>query len=89
MAKRAAALPTWVQSLDAMVAGNCHVRVMCDRCREWRDVDLAALRERVGGDYSLKSRLTAGCSGWNTFRYLHGVYRPLWDRETLARWSAE
>jgi len=89
MAKNAAWLPSWVQNLDAMVAEGARVRVWCETCKQCRDVDLVALRERCGGSYSLidrrcRCRLTLGCAGWNMFIYLHGVFRPL---KTLpGRW---
>lgn len=91
MAKRAAFIPAWTQSLDALIAENQPIRVACTECREWREVDLVALRERVGGSYSLLNRrcpcrLTPGCNGWNAFLYQQGVFRPLRDEETAARW---
>ncbi|WP_408585892.1 hypothetical protein [Novosphingobium sp.] len=90
MAKRAAILPSWVQTLDAMVEHGTQIRVYCTRCKECRDVDLVGLRERVGGGYSLinrqcKCRLTPGCAGWNRFTYLHGVFRNLRDERSDVR----
>ena len=92
MAKRAAIFPSWVQSLDAGIAEGAKFRVMCTGCSSCKDVDLVALRERVGGAYSLidrrcRCRLTQGCSGWNRFYYLQGCYRPLWSDAASARWS--
>jgi hypothetical protein len=82
MAKRAAIVPQWARTLDGLIAGGHPVRVWCDRCGVWREIDLIALRDRVGGDYSLinrrtRCRLTEGCAGWNRFTYQHGVFRPL------------
>jgi hypothetical protein len=91
MAKSAALFPSWVWSLDRAIADGGQVRAFCTRCRAARQVDLRALRARVGGDYCLvnrrcRCRLTPGCAGWNRFHYLHGVYRPLWDDATAERW---
>lgn len=91
MAKRSALIPAWALSLDRMIASNVRVMASCTRCREFRDLDLVALRDRVGGTYSLVNRrcpcrLTPGCKGWNRFHYMHGVMRPLSDDDTWARW---
>lgn len=85
--------PSWVQTLDASLAQERPVviKAHCPKCGEWREVDLAALREKVGGSYSLVNRrspcrLTPGCEGWVKFHYLNGVVRPLWDDSAEARW---
>lgn len=71
-----------------MVDGGAEVRVFCTGCREWQQLDIAALEQRAGRSYSLfnrrcRCRLTPGCTGWNRFYYLLGVYRPLWSQD---RW---
>jgi hypothetical protein len=91
MAKRAGWIPAWARTLDRMIAVDLRVDVWCLRCGECRRVDLAALRERVGGEYSLvnrrcRCRLTPGCQGWNKFRYMHGVMRPLVEEDVWHRW---
>lgn len=93
MAKTAGWLPAWANSLDAMIEAGALIRVWCWACKKSGDVDLFALRERVGPGYSLlnrrcRCRLTPGCPGWNRFMYLVGVMRHLADDATLARWEA-
>lgn len=46
-------------------------------CGQYRDLDMAALWAKMGGEFSLWSRrkrcrLTDRCSGWNRFYYLKG-----------------
>lgn len=77
--------------LGYMIEHGRHIRVMCTGCREWRDLDLVALAEKVGPEYSLynrrcRCRLTPGCEGWNKFHIRKGAYRPFWDHETSLRW---
>lgn len=90
--------PAWVATLDTMIEATTdsfQVKVMCDRCGTARLLDraaLEALRERVGGTYSLinrrcSCRLRRGCNGWNRFHYQSGVMRPLWDDVAVARWT--
>ncbi len=86
--------PAWTENLGAMIDRDASIRVSCSRCGEWRNVDVAALAERVGRDYSLIDRrclcrLTAGCKGWNRFHFLAAVYRPLWTEERSMQWLAE
>jgi hypothetical protein len=56
MAKSAAHMPKWVRTLDAMIADNLLIKVHCDRCPAFREMDLVALRERTSGNYSLLNR---------------------------------
>jgi hypothetical protein len=97
MAKTAAILPAWVQTLGAMLdqgEGRVIVRVTCAQCRGSRDIDITALAARVGRDYSLinrrcRCRLLPGCIGWNRFYYTTHVgtwTRPLADPETQDGW---
>lgn len=91
----AAIIPTWAQTVGAMVENGTHVQVACTRCQEWQVVDLAKLLALKGPEYSLinrrcRCRLTPGCPGWNRFHYLHGVIRPLWRVEdVMPRWFGE
>ncbi|KKC27429.1 hypothetical protein [Sphingomonas sp. SRS2] len=88
--------PDWATTVGKMLAvqdgrGHKHVMVMCDTCKEARDVDLAAIVETKGADFSLinrraRCRLTAGCKGWNRFRYQSGVMRPLWTDRQADGW---
>lgn len=79
--------PAWTHTLGDMIDDYHGVQVTCDRCRYSRKLkvdDIAALAEKVGRDYSLwnrrcKCRLTPGCQGWNSFHYMHGVYRRMRD----------
>ncbi|MDR6511478.1 hypothetical protein J2792_002350 [Novosphingobium capsulatum] len=94
MAKTAGLISAWTRDLDAMIEVNAHVRAYCGVCKKYQDIDIPALRERVGGSYSLlnrrcKCRLTPGCKGWNKFMYLHGVMRILADEETRRRWESD
>jgi|JI10StandDraft_1071094.scaffolds.fasta_scaffold2386218_2 hypothetical protein len=94
MAKHPALFPTWIRTLDAAIEEGAPIRASCTKCRQWQDVDLVVLRERVGGSYSLinrrtRCRITEGCNGWNRFHYLLGVFRPLWDDATSDRWMLE
>lgn len=94
MAKKSAFIPTWVRSLDSMIEADALIRVACDQCKVWQDVDLVALRKKVGGDYSLlnrrcRCRLTTGCKGWNRFSYCNGVMRDLAEPEVRDRWLRE
>lgn len=84
-------LPAWVQTLGAMIDRGTEVRVMCEKCRAWQQVDIPALAAKVGRGYSLidrrcRCRMTAGCRGWNKFAYLTAVYRPLCTDEARYRW---
>ena len=86
--------PLWTRTLGAMIEQDCEVRVSCDRCREWRELDLRALAEVVGREYSLidrrcACRLTPGCKGWNRFMFKLMVFRPLWTDERARAWVLE
>lgn len=83
--------PSWAQTVGAMAEHDCKVRVNCDLCAVFGDVDIPALLQRVGPDYSLidrrcRCRLTPDCQGWNRFLYYHAVFRPLWTDEAIERW---
>ncbi len=83
--------PSSVQTVSAMVREKTEVAAVCDVCRGRQQIDLPALLAKVGPDYSLinrrcRCRITPGCKGWNTFRYLWGVYRGLYDDAKSQRW---
>ena len=88
----AAWLPTWVQTVQAMIDGGIEVRAWCERhCRRFHFVvDLERVKAAKGADYSLINKRTkcktSGCDGWVRFHYPQGVYRRLWDDETAVRW---
>lgn len=76
-----------------MIAVGVGVRVICTACHTYRDIDIEALRKRVGGDFSLfnrrcRCRLSPGCEGWNRFFYLNGRAWPMWDEDGAKRFSA-
>lgn len=91
----AAIIPSWAQTIGAMVENKVEVQVTCSRCECMKDITLHKLLAIKGPDYSLvnrrcRCRLTKGCPGWNRFHYLHGVMRPLWrDEDVLYRWFGE
>ena len=67
------------------------VRVICDKCKGYRAVNVHALVTTKGPGYSLinrraRCRLTEGCDGWCHFYYASGVFRPLWDDRAVERW---
>jgi hypothetical protein len=90
----AATIPLWARTIGASLEANAPIRVLCTKCKNWRELgrdDLAALVERVGPDYSLigrrcRCRLSSRCNGWNRFYYQSAVFRPLWTDEDVRRW---
>lgn len=81
--------------LQKVIDLGLKVRVVCTVCREIKDFsrdDLLALKEKVGPDFSFvdrrcRCRITPGCTGWNRFTGLQGVYRPLWHPDVGVMWS--
>lgn len=75
-----------VASLGAMHSAGLSVRVWCSTCRTSAPLNLDALIDRVGADYSLvdrrcRCRLSARCKGWNVFEVARSPYQSwLWDR---------
>lgn len=91
MGKNAPLVPNWVRSLDSLIEQGVRVTVSCTLCNAHDVVDLVALRDKVGGNYSLwnrrcRCRLTEGCTGWNRFRYVNGMAWAMWDDEVARRW---
>ncbi len=70
------------------------VRGWCHTCDRTRIIDVPALIERVGADYSLvhrrsRCKLTPGCPGWVLFDYSTGTWTwHLYDDNDEARWMA-
>lgn len=90
MGKNTPLVPDWVRSLDALIAAKVPVKALCTLCGAHDVIDLEALREKVGGSYSLwnrrcRCRLTPGCDGCNRFRYVNGMAWPMWDDEGECR----
>jgi hypothetical protein len=74
-----------------MIDRDVRVRVLCEGRCGFVELDLPALAELVGRDYSLigrrcRCRVTPGCTHWNRFYYHLGVFRPLWREEDVLRW---
>ena len=89
MGKTAPNISRWALTLGGMIDFGGVVQVWCDRCRGSAEVDLTALAEKVGRDYSLvdrrcRCRLTPGCIGWNCFRYATGPHAIRWNLSTEA-----
>lgn len=83
--------PTWAQTLGAMADHGTEVRAICESQCGFAQIDVGKLAARVGRDYSLigrrcRCRITPGCTAWNRFYYLLGVYRPLWREADVLRW---
>lgn len=84
--------PIWAATLGGALDAGCTFQVACDRCGRYAEIDVAALIEKVGRDYSLidrrcRCRFSKRCRGWNRFYYRSGVYRPLWTDAALRRWD--
>lgn len=90
--------PAWTATVGSMKEARdgrpeaCAVKVSCDTCKEWRDVDLDALIRAKGQWFSLvnkrgRCKLTKGCRGYNYFRYQSGVMRPLSTEAQSQRWT--
>jgi len=63
----------------------------CETCRGHQDIDLPALAERVGRDYSLWNRrspcrLTPGCKGWMVYRCGPGWPHLMADDDREMAW---
>lgn len=70
MGKRVPIRPSWTASLGTLIASETNVQACCEKCREWKVVDLVALAKSKGEDYDLwgrrtRCRITPGCTGWN------------------------
>jgi hypothetical protein len=85
MGKGTPSRPGFTENLTAMIARGMKCRAMCDKCDAWRELDLVALAEKIGGDATLwnkrvRCRLTEGCPGLNRF-YCNGRgrFEPMRD----------
>ena len=87
--------PNACADLDTMIVSGVAVRATCWGCGAWEPVDLRALRNKVGGTYSLIDRRTAcrkpGCAGRVRFSFVTAQgFRPLeTPRCAAARAAAE
>ena len=82
-------MPAWAMTIGLMIDFGARVTVWCDQCGGFAVVDLAALVEKVGRDYSLvdrrcRCRLQPGCIGWNKFRYASSEHGITWNLSTDA-----
>lgn len=77
MGKRHPLRPSYAANLAALIADGRRVQACCEKCRQWKDVDLVALAAVMGEDYDLWNkttqpcRITEGCDGRNRF-YCNG-----------------
>jgi hypothetical protein len=71
-----------------MIAIGRQAKAMCEKCSFDAELDLDALRSRVGGDYCLIDRRSKCriCGGWVRFFYLQGIWRGMWTDEGSSRW---
>lgn len=72
-----------------MVASGREAYAWCHECGHQRQVDIAALAGRVGGDYSLINRRSRcpRCGGWVRFHYRQAALYPMWDDEMSWQWD--
>lgn len=96
MGKTAPGIPTWAQTIGGIHDAGGVVQAWCDQCKASVLIDLPALIEKVGRDYSLVDRrcpcrITQGCVGWNQFRYASGPHAVRWNLRTEAGllWRSE
>ncbi|WP_420142022.1 hypothetical protein [Sphingomonas sp.] len=69
-------------------------RVSCTECKRLREIDIPALIEKVGPEYSLwnrrcRCRLKKDCPGWNRFFIGPGWFTKSYDEQTEMRWIEE
>ena len=72
MGKRTPIRPSYTANLASLIEAGAHVQASCEKCHEWKDVDLVELAAVKGADYDLwgrrtRCRITIGCDGWNRF----------------------
>lgn len=83
--RRAAIQPSWTVTIGAWHDSGHLCRLSCAICGVYRDIDLTALIEAKGRDYSLWNRrppcrLSERCAGRMTILYGgKGVLRPARD----------
>ena len=92
MAIRTPSTRYYKPTIGDLVRTGVEAMVSCTVCQVGHKIDLSTLLAAKGPDYSLinrrcRCRLTDGCPGWNRFYHRRsGVFLPLWDDETAARW---
>lgn len=84
MGKNPAFLPSWVETVGAMIEAKACVTWSCAKCGAGGMVGLQAVRRKLGASYSLVDKVStckvAGCGGEVSFRYAAGantMTRPL------------
>ena len=77
--------PSWTRSLGALIDEGIRVTATCLTCKREKDVDLAAMAEKLGRGFELWNRaprcnMTPGCSGRVLFQHSgRGVMRAMED----------
>lgn len=86
----------WAPTIGEMHERGLKAYVSCSICKAQKEIDLAALIEKVGPDLCLKNRrnkpckMKSGCLGYNYFCHNRsGVILPFRDQATSDRWMLE
>ena len=58
MGKRTPIRPCYTTSLAKLIESGTRVQACCEKCREWKELDLVALAGIKGADYDLWGRRT-------------------------------
>lgn len=83
-------MPEWAATIDRLIESGIELRAMCTErdCGGYWDVDLHAVREKLGGDYCIwnkhtSCRITPGCPGYNRFHHNRslGFFGQMWDED--------
>lgn len=82
------------RTLKLIIDCSRTLKVLCTECRgdhTFTQDEIIALAEKVGLDFCVvnrrcRCRLTPGCTGWNRFYGMFGVFHPLWDDERAVIW---
>jgi hypothetical protein len=81
------------RTLGEMVDHGHTAYAYCSTCNTYRDIDLPALIEKVGREYSLWNRRsrcrTEGCAGWMHYKCGPGHPHLMADEATEWRWFFE
>lgn len=91
MAKNPAQRPACTANVGTLIDAGTVVRVMCESCGQWHDLDLPAVAARLGRDFDLwgrrpRCKLTPGCPGRAYFMHgAQGVMRHMRDPDRPPR----